>query len=138
MSRAKHLDTKPLVAALLIYAFASLFHHVHNASFLAVYPNLPPQPIGAERLRGMGSRHDDRRRRFRSIALAVHRARVARIRNLWRLRLGWSCALHRCGFLFAHAHDARVHLDGSRERHRAHLLGRRDRGAREADRRVAE
>jgi hypothetical protein len=42
MSRAKHLDTRPLIGALLVYAFASLFHHVHNATYLTVYPNLPP------------------------------------------------------------------------------------------------
>lgn len=30
-----------LLPALLAYAAASLFHHVHNASFLAAYPNLP-------------------------------------------------------------------------------------------------
>lgn len=42
MSRAKQLDTKPLIGALIVYAFASLFHHVHNATFLTVYPNLSP------------------------------------------------------------------------------------------------
>lgn len=42
MSRAKQLDTRPLIGALLVYAFASLFHHVHNATFLTAYPNLPP------------------------------------------------------------------------------------------------
>jgi hypothetical protein len=42
MSRAKQLDTKALIGALIVYAFASLFHHVHNATFLTVYPNLPP------------------------------------------------------------------------------------------------
>jgi hypothetical protein len=30
-----------LLPALLAYAAASLFHHVHNATFLAAYPNLP-------------------------------------------------------------------------------------------------
>ncbi|MBS0580346.1 MAG: hypothetical protein JSR36_13915 [Proteobacteria bacterium] len=30
-----------LVPALLLYAAASLFHHVHNATDLADYPNLP-------------------------------------------------------------------------------------------------
>ncbi len=32
---------KALLPALLAYAAASLFHHVHNATFLASYPNLP-------------------------------------------------------------------------------------------------
>jgi len=31
----------PLLPILLIYATASLFHHVHNAEFLAEYPNMP-------------------------------------------------------------------------------------------------
>ena len=30
-----------LLPALLAYAAASLFHHVHNATFLSAYPNLP-------------------------------------------------------------------------------------------------
>jgi hypothetical protein len=30
-----------LLPALLAYAAASLFHHVHNATFLSDYPNLP-------------------------------------------------------------------------------------------------
>jgi hypothetical protein len=30
-----------LLPALLAYAAASLFHHVHNATFLGAYPNLP-------------------------------------------------------------------------------------------------
>ncbi len=30
-----------LLPALLAYAAASLFHHVHNAIFLSAYPNLP-------------------------------------------------------------------------------------------------
>lgn len=30
-----------LLPVLLVYAAASLFHHVHNASFLKSYPNLP-------------------------------------------------------------------------------------------------
>lgn len=30
-----------LLACLLAYAAASLFHHVHNAAFLDQYPNLP-------------------------------------------------------------------------------------------------
>ncbi len=30
-----------LLPALLAYAAASLFHHLHNATFLAAYPNLP-------------------------------------------------------------------------------------------------
>jgi hypothetical protein len=30
-----------LLPALWAYAAASLFHHVHNATFLAAYPNLP-------------------------------------------------------------------------------------------------
>lgn len=42
MNRAKRLDTRPLTIALVVYAFASLFHHVHNATFLTAYPNLPP------------------------------------------------------------------------------------------------
>ena len=33
---------KGLLFALLAYASASLFHHVHNATFLAAYPNMPP------------------------------------------------------------------------------------------------
>jgi len=31
----------PLLAAVLAYGAASLFHHVHNAEFLVEYPNLP-------------------------------------------------------------------------------------------------
>ncbi|NLG75549.1 MAG: hypothetical protein GX535_04890 [Xanthomonadaceae bacterium] len=42
MSRVKQLETRPLIGALVIYAFASLFQHIHNATFLTVYPNLPP------------------------------------------------------------------------------------------------
>ncbi len=42
MSRVKRLDTRPVTIALVVYAFASLFHHVHNATFLTAYPNLPP------------------------------------------------------------------------------------------------
>jgi hypothetical protein len=38
----KHVDVRPLITASIAYAFASLFHHVHNATFLTVYPNLPP------------------------------------------------------------------------------------------------
>lgn len=30
-----------LLPILLVYAAASLFHHVHNAEFLADYPNMP-------------------------------------------------------------------------------------------------
>jgi hypothetical protein len=30
-----------LLPALLAYAAASLFHHVHNATYLSAYPNLP-------------------------------------------------------------------------------------------------
>jgi hypothetical protein len=30
-----------LLPALLAYAAASLFHHLHNATFLSAYPNLP-------------------------------------------------------------------------------------------------
>jgi hypothetical protein len=30
-----------LLACLLAYAAASLFHHLHNAAFLDQYPNLP-------------------------------------------------------------------------------------------------
>lgn len=33
---------KGLFFALLAYASASLLHHVHNATFLAAYPNMPP------------------------------------------------------------------------------------------------
>ena len=33
--------TGALLPALLAYAAASLFHHVHNATFLSAYPNLP-------------------------------------------------------------------------------------------------
>jgi hypothetical protein len=33
---------RALLPALLVYAAASLFHHVHNATYLADYPNLPP------------------------------------------------------------------------------------------------
>lgn len=32
---------RALAPALLAYAAASLFHHVHNATFLSAYPNLP-------------------------------------------------------------------------------------------------
>jgi|ADGO01.1.fsa_nt_gi hypothetical protein len=42
MHRAKRLDTRLLTVVLVLYAFASLFHHVHNATFLTAYPNLPP------------------------------------------------------------------------------------------------
>jgi hypothetical protein len=31
-----------LMPALVAYAAASLFHHVHNATYLRAYPNLPP------------------------------------------------------------------------------------------------
>lgn len=37
-----HRASKGLLLALLAYASASLFHHIHNASFLSAYPNLPP------------------------------------------------------------------------------------------------
>jgi hypothetical protein len=33
--------TRALLPALLAYAAASLFHHVHNATYLSAYPNLP-------------------------------------------------------------------------------------------------
>jgi hypothetical protein len=37
-----HADTRrALLPALLAYTAASLFHHAHNATFLAAYPNLP-------------------------------------------------------------------------------------------------
>lgn len=42
MSRGKQLDTRPLIGTLIAYTFASTFHHIHNATFLTVYPNLPP------------------------------------------------------------------------------------------------
>lgn len=32
---------RALLPALLAYAAASLFHHVHNATYLSAYPNLP-------------------------------------------------------------------------------------------------
>ena len=32
---------RALLPALLAYAVASLFHHLHNAAFLSAYPNLP-------------------------------------------------------------------------------------------------
>ena len=32
---------RALLPALVAYAAASLFHHVHNATYLAAYPNLP-------------------------------------------------------------------------------------------------
>ncbi|MFO7306182.1 MAG: hypothetical protein C0P74_011755 [Gammaproteobacteria bacterium] len=41
MSRARQLDTRPLIAALIVYAGASLFQHVHNALFLSVHSALP-------------------------------------------------------------------------------------------------
>lgn len=41
MNRRKQLDTRLLTGVLIVYAFASLFHHVHNATFLTAYPNLP-------------------------------------------------------------------------------------------------
>lgn len=36
-----HRTTKAVLFALVAYASASLFHHVHNATFLSVYPNMP-------------------------------------------------------------------------------------------------
>jgi hypothetical protein len=32
---------RPLLALVLAYAAASLFHHAHNAAFLSDYPNMP-------------------------------------------------------------------------------------------------
>ena len=41
MSRANLPLSRKVVIALLAYASASLFHHLHNAAFLPAYPNMP-------------------------------------------------------------------------------------------------
>jgi hypothetical protein len=39
--RPRNAVGAPFASLLLIYAAASLFHHIHNAEFLADYPNMP-------------------------------------------------------------------------------------------------
>jgi hypothetical protein len=40
-AHAAAVPSRALLPVLLAYAGASLFHHVHNATYLAAYPNLP-------------------------------------------------------------------------------------------------
>jgi len=42
MSRMNTLPNRSLLALVLVHAMASLVHFVHNATFLADYPNMPP------------------------------------------------------------------------------------------------
>lgn len=42
MKLPTHSGQRMLLALLLIYGAASLIHFVHNAEFIAEYPNLPP------------------------------------------------------------------------------------------------
>jgi len=41
MSRMNTLPNRSLLALVLVHAMASLVHFVHNATFLADYPNMP-------------------------------------------------------------------------------------------------
>jgi hypothetical protein len=41
MSRMNSLPNRTLLALVLVHAVASLVHFVHNATFLADYPNMP-------------------------------------------------------------------------------------------------
>ena len=41
MSRMNTLPNRALLALVLVHAMASLVHFVHNATFLADYPNMP-------------------------------------------------------------------------------------------------